>query len=250
VRAQDASQAIDENVPGIRTESSAANTSAPSVNSAAAASSAGSANALAIQPALEKRVRDLESEIIKLWNYANTIRRSIPGDDQIANIIDTRAALLINRYLGGKGDDATRLPMPGSEGGVTLSHIIVGEDRAEETVSTNGGLRVACVVRGPKAQAVGKIFLAVYALPETDLVLRPEWIIHADDAVPYIDGSGQTHFIWRGDFSDGSKAAKGKYLVFARAIVNESGEKILGSAMRYWGGRAADGSNANMVMIR
>jgi hypothetical protein len=199
------------------------------------------------QASLEKRVKELEAEIIKLWNYAGAIRKAIPGENTIAQIADARAALLINRYLG-SGDDATRLPMLNSEGGITLSHIIVGGDSAEETVSTNG-IRIACAVRGPKAQG-GRVFLAVYALPQSDLVLRPEWLIYADDAVPYIDGIAQTHFIWRGNFVDQTKAAKGKYLIYVRAIVNDNAEKSLGSAMRYWGARTAAGSNTNIVLIQ
>jgi hypothetical protein len=90
----------------------------------------------------------------------------------------------------------------------------------------------------------------VYALPESDPVLRPEWLIYVDNAVPYIDGIGQTHFIWRGGFADETKAAKGKYLIYARAIVSDNAEKNIGSAMRYWGARTNDGRNTNTVLIR
>ncbi|MDR2734562.1 MAG: hypothetical protein LBC99_07965 [Spirochaetota bacterium] len=232
--------------PGLRAEEAAATNVSPAQTTQAAQGAQKSAAELT-EAALEKRVRALEAEVIKLWNYANTIRKSVPGENLIAGIADSRAALLINRYLG-TGSDATRLPMLNSDGGVTLANIIVGEDRAEESVSTNG-LRISCVVRGPQADG-GNVFLAVYALPEADLVLRPEWLIHVDDAIPYINGIGQTRFIWHGNFADKTKAARGKYLIYARAIVSDSAEKSLGSAMRYWGARTADGSNANTVLIR
>jgi len=234
-------------VPVIFFASGAWAAEAAATNAEAVKQADGGAQKSAQEAALEKRVRDLEAEVKKLWNYANTIRRAIPGENTIAQVADKRAALLINQYLG-TGSDATRLPMPGSDGGVALTHIIVGGDSAEETVSTNG-LRVACVVRGPKAQG-GKVFLAVYALPQSDLMLRPEWLIHVDDEVPYIDGIGQTHFIWRGNFVDKTKAAKGKYLIYARAIVSDNAEKTLGSAMRYWGARTPAGSNSNIVLIQ
>jgi len=225
------------------------NTTAAATNGNTADSAAAAQKSAAelAQASLEKRIKDLESEVIKLWNYAGAIRKAIPGENTIAQIADARATLLINQYLGA-GNDATRLPMQNSDGGVSLAHIIVGDDRAEETISTNG-IRVACVVRGQKAQG-GKVFLAVYALPQSDLMLRPEWLIYADDAVPYIDGIAQTHFIWRGNFVDQTKAAKGKYLIYVRAIVSDNADKTLGSAMRYWGTRTAGGSNTNIVLIQ
>jgi len=79
--------------------------------------------------------------------------------------------------------------------------------------------------------------------------LRPEWLIHVDEAVPYIDGNAQTHFVWRGNFVNGAKAAAGKYHIFVRAIVGESEERNVGSAMRYWGARA-DGGIGNSVLVR
>jgi len=227
---------------------------APSAGSKAAGdtpSSAGAGLPAADPLAIEKRIRELESEIVKLWNYANSIRRAIPGEQQIGRIADARAATLINRYLGGKSDDPTRIPVAAALGGLALAHIVVGGDSAEESMSTNG-LRIALVARGPKTLAPvagGRAFAAVYALPESDLVLRPEWLIHVDDAVPYIDGNAQTHFIWRGNFADGTKAAKGKYHIFVRVIIGESEEKSAGSAMRYWGANTGSGIG-NSVLIR
>jgi hypothetical protein len=198
--------------------------------------------------ALEKRIRELESEVVKLWNYINATRRMIPGDTRIGQIADRRATELINRFLAGRGDDATRLPSVAAAGGVAIAHIVVGNDRGEETLGADG-LRIALVVRGPRTPPpAGRVFIAVYALPHTDLVLRPEWLIHVDDTVPYIDGSAQTHFVWQGNFENGTRAAAGNYHIFVRAIVGESEERNVGSAMRYWGSRTADGRGSTVIV--
>ena len=230
-------------------ETAAGQTNANTPAAASATNTAAVRSSAPDGPALEKRIRELESEVIKLWNYINATRRMIPGENQIGQIADRQAAVLINRVLGGRSDDATRLPAAAADGGVTLAHIVVGNDGAEEVVCPDG-LRVALVVRGPKVSAsVGRVFVTIYALPQTDPVLRPDWLIHVDETVPYIDGSAQTHFVWRGEFANGAKAVAGKYSIFVRAIVGESEEKTLGSAMRYWGRAAADGGG-NTVLVR
>ncbi len=183
--------------------------------------------------ALEARVRMLEAEVAKLWRYAAWLKTQIPGEQVITTIADRRASMQVNRYLGGKGDDPTRMPFASAEGGVSLAHIVVGLDRVAEPM-TASGLRVAIAARGPKK--TGNALVTVYALPQGDPVLRPAWLVHADGNVPYLDGVVQSHFVWKGHFADGKKAAAGKYRIFVRVIANEANGSRIGGAMRWWGG--------------
>jgi hypothetical protein len=241
----------DKGVPGLKTE--AAPTNVNSVSSAAPAQISQTSGKSPEELALQNRVRELESEVIKLWNYIAATRRLIPGESRIGEIADSRATQLINRYLGGNGEDGTRLPVLSSDGGVSLAHIVVGGDTAEENMTADG-IRIALVARGSKsAERTARLgagtFVTVYALPANDQMLRPSWLIHADEAVPYIDGISQTHFTWNGKYLDGTKAEKGKYHIFVRVIVRESETKTLGGAMRYWGVTAGS-SPGNTLVIK
>jgi len=189
--------------------------------------------------ALEARVRYLEAEVAKLWRYAAWVKSQIPGEQTIARIADTRASIQVNRYLGGKSDDPTRMPLTASEGGVVLPHIVVGNDRVVEPMVA-AGLRIAIAARGPKVN--GNALVTVYALPLADPVLRPAWLVHADGNVPYLDGVTQAHFFWKGHFVDGKKAPAGKYRLFVRVIASETSGKRIGGAMRWWGGTDAASS--------
>lgn len=189
--------------------------------------------------ALEARVRLLEAEVGKLWRYAGWLKAQIPGELAIAKIADQRASMQVNKYLGGKGDDPTRMPFAKAEGGVSLAHIVVGLDRAREPMPA-AGLRIAVAARGPKKS--GNALVTVYALPQGDPVLRPSWLVHADGNVPCLDGVVQAHFIWKGHFVDGKKAPAGKYRIFVRVIVSETNGTRIGGAMRWWGGTDAASS--------
>jgi hypothetical protein len=182
--------------------------------------------------------------VLKLWRYAASLKAQIPSQQAIAGIADRRASILVNKYLGGKADDPTRMPFSSAEGGVSLAHIVVGLDRASE-VMDDKGLRVAIAGRGPKK--TGNALVTVYALPLADPVLRPSWLVHADGNVPYLDGVVQAHFVWKGHFADGKKAAAGKYRIFVRVIANETNGNRIGGAMRWWGGTDTASS---VVVIR
>lgn len=203
--------------------------------------------AVSTETALEKRIKVLEAEVVKLWNFAAWLRQQIPGESMIARIADQRAALLVNKYIGGKSDDPTRLPVVSADGGIGLSHIVVGADRPQELLAADG-VRIVIAVRGPKKN--GNAFVAVYALPLTDSVLRPAFLIHADGTVPCIDGVAQAHFVWKGHFADGKKAPAGLYRVFVRTIVSDAAGARIGSAMRYWGATDAAGQTASNIRIQ
>jgi hypothetical protein len=185
---------------------------------------------------LVRRIDLLETEIKRLREQQTRTQPAGLSRQEIETIADARATALINRHLGQAEDSAIRVPANTATGGITMRHLIVGRDRPVVEDINPKGTRVAVAVAGPKSN--GNAFMVVYALPVKDLMLRPEYLIHQDGFVPYIDGLAQTHFMWQGHFLTKRMAPAGIYKIFTRIIIKDMSGRIQGSAMRYWGSTA------------
>lgn len=199
--------------------------------------------------ALQKEVKFLRSEIIKLWRLTLSLQRRTLTRTTVSKIARSQAADIVNRYLATAGNNPTRVPRNASRGNLRLTHLLVGNDRAGGEQLTGKGLRIAAVVKGP-VEKQRNVFMAVYAVPVKDRMLRPEYLIHSDSRVPFLNGIAQTHFTWHGRLLNGKKAGSGRYKIFVRAILLASNGKPLGSAMRYWGAKSAASNKKYTVLIK
>ena len=179
--------------------------------------------------ALKKRITQLEQQVARLNGLYHTLRKQAVTP----NYVWQTAAAVVNRAFGKTAANTTRVPLSASTGGVKLLHIITGKDTAAGQAVGASGVRCSIVAWGGKAGSRG--YLYVYAVPVGDMIMRNNYLIHADTNVPCIDGRLQTHHIWKGTTVKGAKMAPGRYKIFVRLIVYASNGKRIGQAMRFWG---------------
>jgi hypothetical protein len=193
-------------------------------------------------------IADLEKRIEALEKQLASLHRNLLTGAQISAIARREAGLQINRVLDQTVSDGSRLPISDARGNVRLRHVFVGGDNPAGETPGAEGLRIAVAGRGP--EFTGGALLYVYAMPVSDLVMKPEYLIYHDAAMPFIDGVAQTHFIWNGTYISGTRLAPGNYKIFARIIVRNAKGEVAGSAMRYWGGTAGEQADRFNVVIR
>lgn len=179
--------------------------------------------------ALRRRVQQLEARLAWLIREHQALRYRAVNQDQVRQI----TAELVNRVLGKGNADTARVPVAEESGGARLVNIIAGPDTPAGAVVGTNGVRVAVAATGGKGAARG--YLYVYALPVGDLVMRTNYLIHADENVPVIGTLAQTHFVWRGGDVQGTRLAAGGYKIFVRIIFHTADGKLSGQAMRFWG---------------
>lgn len=179
--------------------------------------------------ALRKRVQQLEARLAWLIREHQALKYRAATRDYVWQT----AAGLVNRALGKGTTDAARVPVAAESGGARLVNIIAGPDTPAGAVVGTNGVRVAVAAIGGKGAARG--YLYVYALPVGDMIMRTNYLIHADDNVPVIGTLAQTHFVWKGGDVQGTRLAAGGYKIFVRIIFHTADGKLSGHAMRFWG---------------